>query len=144
MTIVPITPWGRSIPKQTGRNECAATYDCDNSPKNSAGIFVPAKFIPKPSALFEARDSGLRDSVILRSSAAAHANGADHLAVRHQRIATALGDKSVAECGQVSEKPTLGEQPFEHQGRAAIARGRSRLMLRNVDRGVLAIVVLLE
>ena len=40
-------------------NYFAQLSDCDNSPKNYARIFVPAKFISKTSALLEARDSGL-------------------------------------------------------------------------------------
>src|ERR1700744_292801 len=93
--------------------------------------------------LLEAGDARLRDRIVLRAGATAHADRADDVAVDDQRIAAARGDH-VVEGREVVEERTLADQPLEHHCRTAIAGGGARLVLRDRDRGELAIVVALE
>src|SRR5690242_7520929 len=93
--------------------------------------------------LFQRAGAGQRRHIVLRAATAGYADRADDLAPHDQRIAAA-GSDDVVERGEIREVLSLCEQAFEYERGAAIACRGARLVLRDLDRGVLAIVHLFE
>src|ERR1043165_8214573 len=87
-----------------------------------------------------ARERGL---VVLGAETSGKADRADQLAADDDRVAAGRGD-DVVERQQRDADAALSDALLEARGRAAEARGHARLVDRDVDRGELRVVHLLE